>query len=221
MAAADALSEALTVTVMLSEEQDALPRWDAIYPVLKGSVRRVTGHLGSFEIVADGVAEVLSGGRGGFSFQAPKDGGRSQCDVIVDFSGNAPLVPAHGKRDGYLRADPSDPAAVADVLRQAVGFVGTFENRYTLIFTRNFAPILAPASKGVRAASTFARPGRSFLMVKRSRSIRWSVRDVADALRFVLQEPPNTRCLAPPIPGCACRPCWMFMRKRVAKTHKC
>ena len=127
MAAADALSETLTVTVMLSEERDALPRWDAIYPVLKGSVRRVTGHLGSFEIVADGVAEALSGGRGGFSFQAPKDGGRSQCDVIVDLSGNAPLVPAHGKRDGYLRADPSDPAAVADVLRQAVGFVGTFE----------------------------------------------------------------------------------------------
>jgi len=127
MAAADALSESLTVTVMLSEEGDALPRWDSVYPVLKGSVRRVTGHLGAFEVVADGVAEALSGGRGGFAFDAAKDGGRSQCDVVVDLSGNPPLVPAHGKRDGYLRADPNDAAAVATVLRQAAAFVGTFE----------------------------------------------------------------------------------------------
>lgn len=127
MAAADALAESLTVTVMLSEEGDALPRWDAAYPVVKGKVRRVIGHLGAFEIVADGVAEAVAGGRGGFSFEAPKDGGRSQCDIVVDLSGHAALVPAHGKRDGYLRADPADPAAVATVLRQATGFVGTFE----------------------------------------------------------------------------------------------
>jgi len=127
MAAADALSETLTVTVMLSDEEDALPRWDDPYPVIKGRVRRVTGHLGAFDIVADGVAESIPGGRGGFRFEDPKDCGRSRCDLIVDLSGNPPLVPAHGKRDGYLRADPTDPAAVATTLRVAAGMVGTFE----------------------------------------------------------------------------------------------
>ena len=127
MAAADALSDSLTVTVMLKDEDDALPRWDDPYPVIKGSVRQVSGHLGAFEIVADGVAEAIPGGRGGLAFEAPQDGGRSVCDLIVDLSGDAALVPAHGKRDGYLRADPTDPAAVATVLRQAAGLVGTFE----------------------------------------------------------------------------------------------
>ena len=121
MAAADALCDSLTVTVMLNDEGDALPRWDDPYPVIKGRVRRVTGHLGSFEVVADGVAESIPGGRGGFRFEDAKDGGRSTCDLIVDLSGNPALVPAHGKRDGYLRADPNDPAAVATTLRVAAG----------------------------------------------------------------------------------------------------
>ena len=127
MAAAEALSDSLVVTVMLSEEDDAIPRWQMPFPVLKGRVRRITGHLGAFEIVADGVSPAIPGGRGGFAFGAPRDGGRSQCDLILDLSGSAPLVPAHDKRDGYLRADPADAAAVADAMRQAAGLVGTFE----------------------------------------------------------------------------------------------
>lgn len=127
MAAADALSDALTVTVMLSEEGDALPRWDDPFPVVTGRIRQMKGHLGSFEIVADGVAEAIPGGRGGFTFDVPRDGGRSRCDLVVDLSGNPPLVPAHGKRDGYFRADPSDPVAVEKVLRLASAMVGTFE----------------------------------------------------------------------------------------------
>ncbi len=127
MAAADALSASLTVTVMLKDEGDALPRWDDPYPVVKGRVRGMTGHLGAFEIVADAVAEAIPGGRGGFAFDAPRDGGRSRCDIVVDLSGDAPLVPAHGKRDGYLRADPADPVAVEKTLRLAGGMVGTFE----------------------------------------------------------------------------------------------
>ncbi len=127
MAAADALAENLTVTVMLSEEGDALPRWDNPFPIVTGKIRQVSGHLGAFEIVADGVAEAISGGRGGLSFDTPRDGGRSRCDIIVDLSGNPPLVPAHGKRDGYFRADPSDPAAIEKVLRLASGMIGVYE----------------------------------------------------------------------------------------------
>lgn len=127
MAAAAKLSDSLTVTCMMTEEGDALPRSDGPFPVLKGRVARLTGHLGAFEVTADGVAAAIPGGRGGFNFETPRDGGRSQCDIILDLSGDPPLVPAHGKRDGYLRADPTDAVAVADALREAVGLVGTFE----------------------------------------------------------------------------------------------
>lgn len=127
MAAAEALSGSLTVTVMLTEIEDALPRWDDPFPVVRGSVRRVTGALGGFEIVADGVAEAIPGGRGGFRFEEARDGGKSRCDLIVDLSGGQALVPAPAKREGYFRADPNNAAAVATVLREAAGMVGAFE----------------------------------------------------------------------------------------------
>ena len=68
----------------------------------------------------------MPGGRAR-AFSAPRDGGRSECDIIVDLSGGRPLFPAAHKRDGYLRADPGDPVAVERVLFDAAQMVGTFE----------------------------------------------------------------------------------------------
>lgn len=127
MRAAETLAETLTVTLMLSDVGDAIPRWSMPCDVLKGRLRRVTGHFGAFEILADAVAEAIPGGRGDFRFGQARDGGRSQCDLIVDLSGGASLVPAPNKRDGYLRAEPGDAAAIAEALRQASLLVGTFE----------------------------------------------------------------------------------------------
>src|SRR6185436_2203504 len=44
-----------------------------------------------------------------------------------DLTGDAPLFPAADLRDGYLRADPGQPAAVLKAVLEARDLVGTFE----------------------------------------------------------------------------------------------
>ena len=56
-----------------------------------------------------------------------QDGARTRCDIILDLRGDAPLFPAPEKREGYLRADPGDPLAVARLALEAVQLTGTFE----------------------------------------------------------------------------------------------
>jgi len=70
---------------------------------------------------------LIPGGRGAPSFTAPRDGAKSQCDIILDLTGNTSLFPAPHKRDGYLRADPGSKPAVAEAVREAMQMVGTFE----------------------------------------------------------------------------------------------
>src|SRR6476619_3295473 len=65
--------------------------------------------------------------RGTLAFGAPRDGAVSHCDLILDLSGGAPLFPAHDLRDGYLRADPGDPAAVLRAVMKARDLVGGFD----------------------------------------------------------------------------------------------
>ena len=47
--------------------------------------------------------------------------------MILDISGGSPLFPAADLRDGYLRADPRDEAAVLKAVLKARDLVGTFE----------------------------------------------------------------------------------------------
>ncbi|MDO6584690.1 4Fe-4S binding protein [Salipiger sp. 1_MG-2023] len=122
--AADQLSDFLAVTVLLdsgAEIPDA-PGYD----VITGALRRATGALGAFVIAIDALQTVEPGGRIP-TLTAPKDGARSQCDVIVDLRRAPPLFPAHEKREGYLRADPGRPAAVSAAVLAASHLVGTFE----------------------------------------------------------------------------------------------
>ena len=95
--------------------------------MVAGRIASASGRLGGFELTVAQFAESEPGGRGGLRFAAPRDGARTQCDVIVDLSGGAPLFPAHEKRDGYLRADPGDPLAVSRALFDAAQFVGEFD----------------------------------------------------------------------------------------------
>jgi ferredoxin len=59
----------------------------------------------------------------------------SRCDLVVDLSGGAPLFPAHELRDGYLRADPEDAAAVLRVVLKARDLVGGFDKPRYIEFT--------------------------------------------------------------------------------------
>lgn len=124
-AAAAQLCDTLAVTVLQTDVADVPV--DRRFDVVRGEVWNLTGALGGFRVRINRFSDLLAGGRGAFSFSAPKDGAVSECDVVIDLTGDPALVPAPHKREGYLRADPRQPAAVATMLSEAVQLVGTFE----------------------------------------------------------------------------------------------
>lgn len=127
--AAARLAPVLTVTAMLTSPEDVLIPFGAEMDVVAGRITRASGAIGSFSVEVDRFAERLPSGRIQ-AFSRPRDGGRSECDIIVDLSGGTPLFPAHHKRDGYLRADPRDPLAVERALFDAAQLIGSFEKPY-------------------------------------------------------------------------------------------
>jgi ferredoxin len=60
-----------------------------------------------------------------------------QCDVLIDLSGGAPLFSSPDLRDGYLRADPADTAAVLRAVLRARDLSGTFEKPRYITFTEH------------------------------------------------------------------------------------
>lgn len=127
LAAAADLAGELAVTVLLDPDEAAeadLPNGHE-FEVVAGRLTRASGGFGAFEVTIDALQMLVAGGRGARRFTPPRDGGQSRCDLILDLSGTTPLF-AHG-RDGYLRADPRHPPAVARATIQAAGMVGSFE----------------------------------------------------------------------------------------------
>jgi len=125
LSAATELCETLAVTVLLSDA-DLVPA-DRKFDCVVGSVRNVSGALGGFTVKFNALRQVQPGGRGAFELTPPQDGATSGCDIILDLSGGAALVPAPEKREGYLRADPTHAPSVAKAVLQAAQMVGTFE----------------------------------------------------------------------------------------------
>ncbi|WP_093566883.1 4Fe-4S binding protein [Methylobacterium sp. 174MFSha1.1] len=125
--AAQRLADHLDVTVLLTRPGEVAPPRTGEIPVLKGTVRGATGHLGAFSLAIDDTALPLPSSRRVLAFGPSRDGATSTCDIVVDLTGGAPLFPAHELRSGYLRADPRDPAAVERVLFEASHLVGTFD----------------------------------------------------------------------------------------------
>ena len=120
------LADRLAVTVLLSEPLDDLVP-DARFDVALGRLKSAGGALAGFAVVVDGYAPLLPGGRGAARFGAPVNGAKSGCDIILDLTGGAALFPAPDKREGYVRADPGDAAAVQRAVLQAADLQGTFE----------------------------------------------------------------------------------------------
>lgn len=123
--AAEALKDHLGVTVLLTGKTE-IPDTRA-YDVIFGRLRRASGAFGGFEVVFDAFRQVEPGGRGQLSLSEPRDGAVSNCDIILDLTGDAPLFPAPEKREGYLRADPTHGPSVATAVLAASHLVGTFE----------------------------------------------------------------------------------------------
>ncbi len=124
---AEKLAGRLDVTVLLTGAAPVIPPALARVPVFRGRIVKASGHLGAFEIGVDGYAPAIPSSRADLRWEPPRDGAFSKCDIIIDLSGGAPLFPAHEKRDGYLRADPGDRAAVLGAGFEAIELVGEFE----------------------------------------------------------------------------------------------
>lgn len=126
LAAAAQLSDVLTVTVLLERADDIPVRRD--FDVVVGQLRSASGSLGQFEVKIDALQMVQPGGRGAPQLTAPQNGGRSECDLILDLRKETPLF--HHKRDGYVRADPRHAEAVSKAVFEASQLVGEFEKPF-------------------------------------------------------------------------------------------
>ena len=146
LAAAERLAGTLAVTCLLESAPEEIPPATG-FDLALGRVVRAAGYLGNFTVQVDGYAAQIPSGRGPARFAMRRDGGRSECDIILDLGGNAPLFPAAHKRDGYLRADPADPLAVERALFEAAQLTGTFEKPF---YTR-FDPALCAHSRSGQA----------------------------------------------------------------------
>ena len=125
--AGNLLKDHLDVTVLIRPPAHVPPPRVTDFPVVRGAIRSAKGHLGAFELMVDGYAQPTPSSRGALSFPTTRDGAVSRCDLVLDISGSAPLFTASDLRDGYLRADPGDPAAVLKAVLKARDLVGSFD----------------------------------------------------------------------------------------------
>jgi ferredoxin len=135
--AANLLKDHLDITVLIKPPGDVTPPRATEFPVVKGNIKQAKGHLGAFELTVDDYAAPAPSSRGELAFGPPRNGAISRCDVVLDLSGGAPLFPAADLRDGYLRADPDDPAAMLRAVLKARDLTGTFDKPRYIKFTED------------------------------------------------------------------------------------
>jgi ferredoxin len=135
--AANLVKDHLDVTVLVTPPAALTPPAVAEFPVVCGRVRSAKGHLGAFELTVDDYAHPIPSSRRAFDFGPARDGAVSRCDIVLDISGLAPLFSAPDLRDGYLRADPGDPAAVLRAVLEARDLVGSFDRPRYISFAED------------------------------------------------------------------------------------
>jgi len=133
--AARLLADHLDVTVMITKPPQITPPATTSFPIVQGTIRNANGHLGAFELTVDDFAAPRPSSRDALVFEASRSGLTSRCDIVLDLSGGPPLFPAHDLRDGYLRADPRDPAAMLRAVLRARDLVGSFDKPKYVNFT--------------------------------------------------------------------------------------
>ena len=129
------LSQHLDVTVLIKPPAALMPRRTTEFPIAKGTIRSARGYLGAFEITVDDYAQPAPSSRGALSFGSSRHGAVSRCDIVLDLSGDMALFPAAELRDGYLRADPGNPAAVLSAVLRARDLVGNFDKPRYITFS--------------------------------------------------------------------------------------
>lgn len=149
--AAKRLAQHLDVTVLLTKTDNILPPTLGEVPVYAGSVAQASGHLGNFSVTIKGLSTLDPSSRGKVRFSTlGSDADNLDADILIDMRSAPALFPVPEKRDGYLRADPANPAAVERALSEALNLVGEFEKpRYV----KHAASTCAHARNGIVACT--------------------------------------------------------------------
>ncbi len=135
--AAQLLKDHLDLTVLVKNADAVLPPRITEFPLAKGTIRAAKGRLGAFEVTIDGYAQSAPSSRGALTFGAARNEVPLSCDVLIDLSGGPSLFPTADLRDGYLRTDPGDPAAVLRAVLKARDLTGNFEKPRYVIYTED------------------------------------------------------------------------------------
>src|SRR3974390_385540 len=121
------LADHLDVTIMITNPPQIVPPATTSFPIVQGTIRNAKGSLGAFELTIEDYAAPRPSSRDALVFGTPRNGLTSRCDIVLDLSGGPPLFPAHDLREGYLRADPRDPAAMLRAALRARDLIGKFD----------------------------------------------------------------------------------------------
>ncbi|MBL4597856.1 MAG: 4Fe-4S binding protein [Rhizobiaceae bacterium] len=121
------LSEKLSVTLLLCDDDNIILPQISDIPIYRGDIVKAEGTFGNFTVTVDNYAPLMPSSRDGLNFVMARNGASSNCSLIFDLSGNAPLfaIPLH--RDGYECVDPGDPAKLLRTTIQLSDMVGEFE----------------------------------------------------------------------------------------------
>jgi ferredoxin len=125
--AAARLDRSLSVSLLLTDADDLVLPSTRDFPIFTGRVVAARGAFGAFELTIDRHAALSPSARSSAVFGPPRNGVRTTCSVVFDMSGDGPLFAGDHGRDGYLRADPGDRAAVLEAIASASDLVGSFE----------------------------------------------------------------------------------------------
>lgn len=132
--AGELLKEHLDVTVLIIPPARIAAPGVTDFPVVKGKIAAATGHFGAFNLVIDDFAEPELALRDASLYGPARNGAQSHCDIILDLSGGSPLFAAADLRDGYLRVDPRNRAAMLEAVLRARDLTGTFEKPRYIAF---------------------------------------------------------------------------------------
>ncbi len=193
LAAARQLAGRLAVTFLLKDAGDILPPPVMDVAITSGRIRRASGHLGAFEIGIDDYAVYVPSSRTELRFRPTGESVTARFDLILDLSGDMPLFPAPDRRDGYVRAEPSDPVRLQRALFDLSGMIGEFEKprflkidpalcahrRNGIVGCTLVSRCVSHCGDGAEGRSNRGRPAR----LRRSRRLRERLPDRGDRLR--------------------------------------
>ncbi len=135
--AAALLADRLAPVAVVSEASDLLPPRRYSFPLFRGRLRSLRGHLGAFEAEFEGWSAVRVSSRRQLAFEeTAEDGHRLNFDLVLDLSREPAAFPAGHRRDGYLRVDPRSPGALHRALYELTDLVGEFEKPRYVAYDR-------------------------------------------------------------------------------------